>query len=221
MPEYGMEEFDLDFSPQLPNKSHPPLWYHDANVAQSYKRIVDVALQSFEEKLAFIQGLKPGEKVKIKKWKLVAASLNKAAGLNEGHLRNKDRPDVRRTVDFIASLNARLEAAINARKLSNTRPSASDRKAAYVSLKEKYRKLEQMKLSEYAKTAFEQNMADRLASQSHSYVSLFQKNNRLLEDNAKLEEHAERLQGKLIEAYGEIRSLKDQLRTKPNIKVVD
>jgi predicted nuclease with TOPRIM domain len=114
-----------------------------------------------------------------------------------------------------------LEAAIKARNLSNTRPSASDRKAAYASLMEKYRKLEQMKLSEYAKTAFEQNMADRLASQSYSQVSLFQKNNRLREDNARLEEHAERLQGKLVEAYEEISRLKDQLRTKSQLKVAD
>lgn len=221
MPDFGTEEFDLDFSPQLPDKARPPLWYHDADVAQSYKSIVDVALVSFEKKLAFIQGMKPGHKVKIKEWKLVAAVLNKAAGLNEGHLRNKDRRDVRRTVDFIGSLNARLEAGIKARSLSNARPSASDRKATYAALLEKYRKLEQMKLSEYAKTAFEQNMADRLASQNHSYVSLFQKNNRLLEDNAKLEEHVERLQGKLVEAYEEISRLKNQLRTKSQMKVVE
>jgi hypothetical protein len=221
MPEFEMEEFDLDFSPQLPDKAHPPFWYHDVNVAQSYKRIVDIALQSFSEKLAFIHGLKPGVKVKIKEWKLVAASLNKAAGLNEGHLRNKDRPDVRRTADFIGLLNARLEAAIKARNLSNTRPSASDKKAAYASLMEKYRKLEQMKLPEYVKTAFEHNMADRLASQSHSQVSLFQKNNQLREDNARLEEHAERLQGKLVEAYEEISRLKNQLRTKSQMKVME
>ncbi|MGK7661289.1 MULTISPECIES: hypothetical protein [unclassified Marinovum] len=221
MPDIGTEEFDLDFSPRLPDKARPPLWYQDGDVAQSYKSIVDVALVSFEKKLTFIQGLKPGQKVKIKEWKLIAAALNKAAGLNEGHLRNKDRRDVRRTVEFIGSLNARLESAIKARNLSNTRPSAGDRKAAYAALLEKYRKLEQMKLSEYAKTAFEQNMADRLASQKHSYVSLFQKNNRLLEDNAKLEEHVERLQGKLVEAYEEISRLKDQLRTKSRIKVVD
>jgi len=221
MSDFEMEEFDLDFSPQLPNKAHPPLWYHDVDVAQSYKSIVDVAILSFDKKLAFIQGLKPGDKVKVKEWKLVAAALNKAAGLHEGHLRNKERRDVRRTIDFIGSLNARLEAAIAARKLSNSRPSASDRKAAYASLMEKYRKLEQMKLSEYAKTAFERNMADRLASQQHSYVSLFQKNNRLLEDNAKLEEHVERLQGKLVEAYEEISRLKDQLRTNSRLKVVD
>ena len=220
MSDFGIEEFDLDFAPQQPDKARPPLWYHDADVAQSYKSIVDVALVSFAKKVDFIQGLKPRDNVKIKEWKLVTAALNKAAGLNEGHLRNKDRRDVRRTVDFIGSLNARLAAAIKARNLSNARPSASDRKAAVATLLEKYRKLEKMQLSEYAKMAFEQNMADRLASQQNSYVSLFQKNNRLLEDNAKLEEHVERLQGKLVDAYEEIGRLKDQLRTKSQLKVV-
>ena len=221
MSDFEEEKFDLDFSPQEPDKVRPPLWYHEADVAQSYKSIVDAALLAFERKLAFIQDLKPGDKVKIKQWKLVAAVLNKSAGLNEGHLRNKDRRDVRRTVDFIGTLNARLEAAIRAQKSGNVRPSASDRRAAYTTLLEKYRKLEQLQLSEYAKMAFEKNMADRLASQQHSYVSLFQKNNRLLEDNAKLEEHVERLQGLLAEAYEEISKLRDQLSTKPQLKVVD
>ncbi|MFG6562144.1 hypothetical protein [Sulfitobacter sp. 1A15299] len=221
MSDFEMEEFDLDFSPQMPDKARPPLWYHEADVAQSYKSIVDVALASFGEKLTFIHNLKPGDKVKIKEWKLVAADLNKAAGLHKGHLRNKDRPDVRRTIEFIVALNARLEAAIEARDLSNVRPSASDKKAAHAALIEKYRKLEQMKLAEFAKTAFDKNMADRLASQKHSYVSLFQKNNLLLEEKVKLEEHVEQLQGKLVEAYGEISRLNDQLRTKPQLKVVD
>ena len=221
MSDLEMEDFDLDFSPQLPDKARPPLWYYDADVAQSYKSIVDVALVAFEKKLAFTRGLKPGRTVKIKEWKLVAATLNKAAGLNEGHLRNKDRRDVLRTVEFIGSLNTRLEAAIKARSLSNARPSATERKAAYSALLEKYRKLEQIKLSEYAKAAFEQNMADRPASQNHSYVSLFQQNNRLLENNAKLDEDVERLQGKLVEAYEEISRLKDQLRTKFQMKVAE
>ena len=216
-----MEEFELDFSPQQPDRASPPSWYNDPVVAQSYKSIVDEALLSFEKKLTFIQGLKPGEKVKIKEWKLVASTLNRAAGVNEGHLRNKDRRDVRRTVDFIGTLNARLEASIAARKAGNVRQSVSDRKAAYANLFDKHRKLEQMQLSEYAKTAFEKSMADRLASQQHSYVSLFQKNNNLVEENAQLEEQVERLQNKLGEAYEEVSRLRDQLKTKSQLRVTD
>jgi len=215
------DDFELDFSAQKPKKARAPLWYYDDDVSQSYKNIVDIALQAFDEKLAFICRLKPGAKIKVKEWKLVAVALNEAAGLNSGYLRNKDRRDVKRTVDFISSLNSRLEVAFKARKAGNVRPSKTDKKAAFDSLAEKYRKLEQMRLSEYAKTAFEENMADRLAAQQHSYVSMFQENNWLREENAKLEEQVERLQGKLVEAYEEISRLKDQLRTKSQLKVVD
>lgn len=220
MSEVEIGEFDLDFSSQQPDMARRPLWYYDANVAQSYKNIVDVALLAFEKNLAFIQGLKPGYKVKIKDWKLVASALNRSASLNEGYLRNKERRDVRRTIDFIGTLNVRLEAALRAQKSGNVRLSASDKKAAYAILHDKYRKLEQMKLSEYAKTAFELNMADRLEAQQHSYASLFQKNNQFLEENARLEEQVEGLQEKLGEAYQEISKLRDQLKTKSRLKVV-
>jgi len=221
MSDFDIEEFDLDFSPQEPEKVRPPLWYYDSDVAQTYKRIMDVALLAFEKKLQFIQRLKPGDKVKIKEWKLVAASINKDAELNEGYLRNRERRDVKRTIEFISALNARLEAAFRAQKSANVRPSVSDRKASFATLLKKYHRLERMQLAEYAKTAFEANMADRLAAQQHSYASLFQRNNRLGEDNAKLEEQVERLQEKLIEAYEEISRLRDQAKTRSQMKVVD
>ena len=221
MVDFEIDGFDLDLEAKEPEKVSGPLWYYDDDVAQSYKDIVDVALRSFEKKLEFIHELKSGSKVKVKEWKLVAASLNAEAGLNPGYLRNKHRRDVKRTIDFVNLLNDRLEAAFNAQKSSNVRPTVSDRKAAYASLLEKYRKLEQLRLSEFAKAAFENDMSSRLAAQQHSYASLFRKNNELLDDKARLEVQVERLQGKLIEAYEEISRLKDQLKTKSQMKVVD
>lgn len=220
MSDFDFADFELDLSPREAEKASRPLWYHDHDVADSYKKIVDVALQGFEDKLKFIQGLKSADKVNIKDWKLVAATLNKEAGLNEGYLRNKNRRDVRRTVDFITTLNERLKATLDARKVANVRPSVSDRKAAYAELLKKFRRLEQMQLSEYAKTAFESNMAGRLAAQQHSYASLFRKNNDLVEENAKLEAHVELLQERLVEAYEEISKLKSQVKTKSDLKVV-
>ncbi len=221
MVDFEIDGFDLDLEAKEPEKVSAPLWYYDDDVAQSYKDIVDVALRSFEKRLEFIHELKPGSKVKVKEWKLVAASLNAEAGLNPGYLRNKHRRDVKRTIDFVNLLNDRLEAAFKAQKSSNVRPTASDRKAAYALLLEKYRKLEQLRLSEFAKAAFENDMSSRLAAQQHSYASLFRKNNELLDDKARLEVQVERLQGKLVEAYEEISRLKDQLRTKSQLKVVD
>lgn len=221
MVDFEIDGFDLDFEAKEPAKVSAPLWYYDDDVAQSYKDVVDVALRSFEKKLEFIHELKRGSKVKVKEWKLVAASLNAEAGLNPGYLRNKHRRDVKRTIDFVNLLNDRLEAAFKAQKSSNVRPTVSDRKAAYASLLEKYRKLEQLRLSEFAKAAFENDMSSRLAAQQDSYASLFRKNNELLDDKARLEVQVERLQGKLVEAYEEISRLKNQLRTKSQMKVVE
>lgn len=208
------------FSPKEPDRVHLPKWYHDNDVAQSYKAIVDEAMRAFEEKLAFIHGLKPGTKVKVKEWKLVAAKLNEAAGLRAGYLRNTDRPVVARTVEFIRSLNARLEAAFDAKPAENVRPTAGDLKSEVQALRAENRKLRSMQFGEYAKAALQKEVEDRLESNQHSQVTLFRKNERLEEENARLKGQIEELLEKLTEFDIEITRLKDQARTKSSLKVV-
>ena len=223
MPDFDLDsfDFDLDFSPKEPDRVTRPEWYYEDDVAPSFKAIVDQAVEAFEEKLAFIHGLKPGTKVKVKDRKLVAAKLNEAAGLRAGYLRNTDRPDVARTVDFIRSLNARLEAAFDAKPAENIRPTASDLKSEVQALREKVRKLESIQFGEYAAKAFQEEMYHRLESNNHSQASLFRKNEALQEENAELRGQNEKLRKMLTAFNSEISRLRDQAKTKSNLKVVD
>lgn len=214
-----VDDFDLDFSPRDVASAKLPHWYYDDAVPRSFKDIAEVALRAFDEKLRFIQEMRPGLKVNIKRWKLVVASLNKDAGLNPGYLRNLKRPDVGRTVDFISSLNSRLEVAVSVQQARYSRRPKQDPTDEVRELRARFRKLEELKLADFAKAAFEHNMAHRLEATRHGYSDLLRENMRLREERVSMAFQIDGLTEKLVGAHQEINRLKAQLKSKGVLKV--
>lgn len=177
-----------------PAKATPPTWYHDADMTDKLKAIVDEIYVQFDEKQTFITETKDLSKVLVKDINLVRETICETVGLNPKYLKNyKKNEYMGKVVQLVEALNLRLNRMAEVNKVSARSNSLSVKGSKYDALKADYENLLNKNYRDYAMTVFSENMKDILASNETSNVDLYRENENLKAELRSIKEQYNRL----------------------------